>query len=98
MVEMVGDRARRRRVVRPVEPDLAAGGQEVVQRTGGETLQARRPFGPAEGSAKSWFGQSEAILVAQHRHGEGGIQRLVAAGEAGQGQAQFAPLVAIVKM
>ena len=94
---MVGDRAGRSGIVGSVEPELRSRGQQIADRARPEQLQPRRPFRPAHCGAERGLGDCEARLVAQHRHGEAGIGRLVRAGEAGKGQIEAAVPVAIME-
>ena len=96
--EMIGDGARggadcgRRRATAPAP----AGAGRAAARAPSSCSRAGHSAQPiAARSADS--GIVERLLVAQHRHRERGVHRLMGAGEARQRQARAAPLVAIVE-
>ena len=83
-----------RGIVPSIEPDIAIADQRARR----QMLQPRRPVGPAHGRAQRRGRDAEHILVPQHGDGERGVQRLMAAGQAGQRQFEGALLVAIAEL
>ena len=93
-----GDEARGVGVVAAVDPQFAAGREALDERAAVEALE---PRGPCRGGHR--VGERESVdrrqrLVAQDGDGEPGIEDLVRAREAGEGQRQFTLRVAIMKL
>ncbi len=89
--EMVGDRAGRGRIVRAVEPELGAP-RAAGRGAGRGRAAAAGPASPPSPSprASAASGTASAPLMAEHRHGERRVHRLMRAGEAGQRQVEAA--------
>src|SRR4029079_15781441 len=76
-----------------IEPDFAI----ADERSGRKMLKPRGPVGPAKRRGEGAVGNVQPVLMPEHRHGERGVHRLVAAGQARGWEVESTAFVTVVK-